>query len=105
MGAELLREASRAMRERAQAATSWSGSADWFPSSSTVQSSGGWVVTASPRTVEHIASWSPVVALAVADWLERVALTAAEVDLRDPLPNTEAHDALAVARAYLGRDQ
>jgi hypothetical protein len=44
-------------------------------------------------TAEHIASWHPAVALAVADWLEATVLT-----------DANAPFALAVARAYLGSD-
>jgi hypothetical protein len=71
-----------------------------------------WVAECGPVEVrgkqdaEHIASWHPAVALAVADWLEQ---EADDLD-SDPEADTyEEHDlvpciqrALAVARAYLG---
>lgn len=48
-------------------------------------------------TAHYVASWHPVVALAIADWLEDVAGRSAQN------PHWYAADhALAVARAYLG---
>ena len=52
-------------------------------------------VCARQDEAEHIATWSPPVALAVADWLEAEAADAGPFPLRFP-------QALAVARAYLG---
>lgn len=49
-----------------------------------------------PSTAEHIASWHPAVALAVADLLDRAA------DDHDDTPCPAVDAALAVARAYLG---
>ena len=46
---------------------------------------------------EHIASWHPAVALAVADWLEADATIIERHDL-----DVTVSQALAVARAYLG---
>jgi hypothetical protein len=48
---------------------------------------------------EHIASWHPAVALAVADWLDDMARLSADGDSGGPLV---ARHALAVATAYLG---
>jgi hypothetical protein len=48
-----------------------------------------------PEHAEHIASWHPLAAAAVAGWLEAEAADAAVFPLRFP-------QALAVARAYLG---
>jgi hypothetical protein len=45
---------------------------------------------------EHIASWPPAVAVAVADWLD------AEADAVEGLASSLSDYALAVARAYLG---
>jgi len=63
---------------------------------------------------EHIASWHPAVALAVADWLDRSAETyeRLEDDLRglEGAPTIEQvygydfTEAIAVARAFLGAD-
>lgn len=48
----------------------------------------------------HIASWHPGVALAVADWLDKIAWSV-EVD-PDLISRIGGDEALAVARAYLG---
>jgi hypothetical protein len=55
----------------------------------------------------HIASWHPAVALAVADWLDRAAAEewcCDDCKFSDDNPQNLAHDALKVARAYLGGD-
>lgn len=95
------------MRERAEAAieSPWSGP-DQF----------GVITSADPEvqvhgedcgcgggignesTAEHIASWHPAVALAVAGWLEHVSRIA-EAKQCEP---GDMVSALAVARAYLG---
>ena len=50
---------------------------------------------------EHVASWHPLVALAVADWLD----TEAEIAGRGlPDESGSVYPALRVARIYLGRD-
>jgi hypothetical protein len=105
---DTLRKAAAQMRERAQAATPgpWStvsgASNVWrFPEegSPTVVVGGnhshGHVAL---LDAQHIASWHPAVALAVADWLALVA------HLLDEgfAANAETGKALAVARAYLG---
>lgn len=51
------------------------------------------------QMAEHIASWHPAVALAVADWLEA---TAARMDLKHNHGWRGSRQALAVARAFLG---
>lgn len=48
-----------------------------------------------PPDAEHIASWHPAVALAVADWLDSVA------DRDGTCRSVESEPALAVADAYL----
>jgi hypothetical protein len=110
MSAEILRKAAALMRERAEAATS----GPWALASVSGQ---GFAVHRGEHTTvslfsasydaEHIASWHPAVALAVADWLEAEAVAhsgeifddwdAATACCRMPA-------ALAVARAYLGED-
>lgn len=67
--------------------------------------------TATPYA-DHIASWPPVVALAVADWLDGVALFVEAKDDEeyfdldgDPIAPEDTHaigSALAVTDAYLG---
>ena len=113
MSAELLREAAALMRQRAEAATEgpWSltyiseaavpsqhavdrhyvmGCFDGNPKNPT----GPAAMCEFPADADYIASWHPAVALAVADWLDN----AARIWPFDGPP------ALAVARAYLGRD-
>ena len=111
MSAELLLEAAALMRERAEAATPspWRAgicrhsdrgdehrvvSAEGFGQIADFSES--WRVEADAA---HIASWHPAVALAVADWLE-VAADRYEVGFW----GKNYQPALAVARAYLGRD-
>lgn len=88
MSAEILRKAASLMRERAEAATP----GPWIPFDA---------------DADHIASWHPAVALAVADWLDA---TADDWDRSTaPIPvsdiRLDARAALAVARAYLGSDE
>ena len=106
MSADVLRQAAALMRERAEAVTARltkcerpdECSSDGFCGSP--QLADMW-----PNNAEHIASWHPAVALAVADWLDA---TARELDaLGDPDLSAHPQDgrrtsALAVARAYLG---
>ena len=103
MSAERLREAARLIRERAQAATPgpwhtinqyvWRDGADQCPGESPVVRDG----VETEADAEHIASWHPVVALAVADLLD--ALAGEPVLYED---NPVVRKALAVADAYLG---
>lgn len=102
---DLLRRAAALMRERAQAVTSGA----WRP-----------VRVISDHTVaaitlnesiedndgEHIAGWSPAVAITVADWLDRMVNEVEEaVSQGQPAWIVSTFDtALAVARAYLGED-
>lgn len=128
MSAELLREAAALMRERASAATQgpWAvqrgyatGVTDiWMPD----DARGCYAVTAfgtkHRENGQHIVSWQPEVALAVAKWIEAV------LDLHQPFtdpdgdvyckrcvnvgascltwPCGDTWPAIAVARAYLG---
>lgn len=105
MTAELLREAAALMRERAEAATGMAHR--WVALGGSVAVGRvfcGQVMVAktdetlggAPFNAEHIASWHPAVALAVADWLDSAASGYVEAE-----PLIDA--ALVVARAYLGR--
>jgi hypothetical protein len=135
VSAEILRQAAALMRERAEACVSGFEAGDepgWYNQPKVLAcalrkeygSGGIYDVDA-----EHIASWHPAVALAVADWLEAeaaalqamaafsgVAATVEhEVNIRGAALTIRKHDkgrvsleadtsapALAVARAYLG---
>ena len=126
MSAEILRRAASLMRERAEAASPspWEPShrpdMDWLSKSLLVDSSDHepgsavmkgdrhvmasvWPHRAAAASAEHIASWHPAVALAVADWLDWV--TEAVDGLLLPFDAPLYVRALAVARAYLGDDQ
>ncbi|GGO86720.1 hypothetical protein GCM10011584_09730 [Nocardioides phosphati] len=101
MSAELLRRAAAKMRENADAATRgpWSvahvdgqGFAVHHGEHDTVS------LYSDRPNAEHIASWHPAVALAVADWLDFIAPFCRFGD-DDSL---HAKHALAVARTYLG---
>lgn len=100
---ELIREAARLIRQRAEAATK----GPWLADGSEIYSEfhgGPWVgetLADDSRTTsansEHIASWHPGVALAVVSLLESLAdLYAAGFAEPQPL-------VLAIARAYLGK--
>lgn len=98
MSAETLRRAAALMRERAEAVD------DWY-------SAEAWATTAPMNLpieqpdAEHIASWHPAVALAVADWLDAMA-SRAEAKVEKGGNETAVWSAerysLTVARAYLG---
>lgn len=118
MSAETLRKAAALIRERAEAATN-----DGYPwisrphfsrrNCQTVQTRGQVYVAhyVTDADGEHIASWHPAVALAVAEWLDATARES-EIESDDPrLRNFFTFGdtapevaALAVARAYLGGD-
>ena len=122
--ADLLRRAAALMRERAEAATP----GPWVRSGSSIEtdhecspSHDCWPVgdtysgmkpdgSTYPRDLnradaEHIASWHPAVALAVADWLDAEA-ESHRADLVGPFPSAccRMSQARAVARAFLGSD-
>lgn len=90
-----LLKASALMRERARAVADECGVSDvsdspWFDATDFYGGGGG-----APDPVHaHVASWSPEVALAVADLLEEAGLD---------WPNNQA--AVAVARAYVGESE
>jgi hypothetical protein len=114
----VLRQAAKLMRERAEKSTG----GPWEPGGGTVDQAvspyaevisrevkcgtfcqGGTAVPPSEADAEHIASWHPAVALAVADVLEGAARS---VDFYAHVPECSLPGfvtaALAVARAYLG---
>lgn len=104
MSAELLREAAALMRARAELASPSPWKADGEDISLGPDPYNLAAITCSRNVeadAEHIASWHPAVALAVADWLDdAVAVWAALLPYRE----RERLTALAVARAYLSRD-
>ena len=118
--AETLRRAAALMRERAEADGSsgwqvedanegteyhplWMVTNDAFHNPS-ANDDEPWLAvevhTGTKATAEHIASWHPAVALAVADWLDQAA-QAHFHGINGPV-YVENPRALAVARAYLG---
>ena len=121
---ETIRQAVQLMRTNAQAATAgpWTTALVWSPDATVTSGiysdahptgTAKSVVVGSrrrgtggvrdPRDARHMASWQPVVALAVADWLEdeaeRIDSTPYMVDADWIERNYRA--ALAVARAYI----
>lgn len=101
---DALCRAAALMRERAEAATP----GPWVTGSVNPRTNGmtwfgnldpeipGPLGEAGGRDAQHIASWHPAVALAVANWLDETAVIASEPGGWVP------GEALAVARAYLG---
>lgn len=116
MSAEVLREAAALMRERAEAARTgrWIADgavvhADWDSEPRPVAQMFGSIHEGNLRNAEHVASWDPAAALAVADWLEA---TAEAWPISDPAYETSVRaealghrQAVTVARAYLGTDR
>lgn len=108
MSADLLRRAASTMRERAEAAQASANGEPWYPASEMHDLIGGG--SRNTADAQHIASWHPAVALAVADWLDA---TADRVDMgRDPKDGGRrnhgwrgSREALAVATAYLNEEQ
>ncbi len=106
---EILRRAAKLMRERAEAATPgpWERPLDVrhknaviaaLPDGEEGSYRDGMIPAGfASRDLEHIASWHPLVALAVAGWLDEVA-----ADCHENLDAWVEDAALAVARAYLG---
>lgn len=107
MSVSLLHEAASMMRERAETARGL-GVKPWRVDGVGIIACGGThIANPMPDVDQHIASWHPVVALAVADWLDTTAFHVAshecEAECR-PSGCQSVADATAVARAYLGRD-
>jgi len=109
MNAEILRRAAALMRSRAEAAT-WTSSpwgVDEIGAVWAQEADGQPVPVASRATdqdAEHIASWHPTVALAVADWLDEAAEQAALLDVAlvaEEERSWAQRRAHTVARAYL----
>ena len=118
MSAQALRKAAALMRRRARGAT---GGAEWWDSIPAGVGTGrvfcGQEIIAKTHehpegcqhNAEHIASWHPGVALAVADWLDNAAedaeMQAPDGDLRsqwDMRIHIATRFALGVANAYIG---
>ena len=100
--ADLLRRASGLMRDRAEAAVVFRDAHSGEPLpwvkglDGMVFDMGATPIASSePEQAEHIASWHPAVALAVADWLD---ITAQDVGSS----TLSYRAALAAARAYVG---
>lgn len=99
MSAAVLREAAALMRERAEAATpgpwTYEDAPNGFPP---------MVDKPHLSDAEHIASWHPAVALAVADWLDAQAdyhETLQQHGARGLRADGQVPNAFTVARAYL----
>lgn len=104
MSAETLRRAASLMRSRAKAATPgpWQVGQDVDSGQRFIYDE-RWTELAEVAewsrwlgNPQHIASWHPAVALAVADWLDRIG------EMYPDGHSIGNHHALAVARAYLG---
>jgi hypothetical protein len=105
VSADVLREAARLMRNRAEAAEALSFLSPLDMAGYSCD--GGWITAQDEVIAEHYAPLSPAVALAVADWLEdeadRIpahathALTSGGMEI-----SIDAAPAVLVARAYLG---
>lgn len=95
MSADTLREAARLMRERAE---SIEVGDDWWAAHALT-----WLqkTSGTPMLAEHIASWHPDVALAVADCLDAAARVWPP-DPHEPREGCPDCSWLAVARAFLG---
>ena len=107
MSAEILRRAAALMRERAEKAHGdrWAYDLTYHANTFEVTADDGLLLAkgipgagTGRWTAEHIASWHPAVALAVADWLDREAAW----EERGATLAGDRFQALAVARAYLG---
>jgi len=101
--AETMRRAAARMRERAEAASCLGMSiSPWRTGEpydcrcceEVTDATGSLIAKVDDRQSEHIASWHPAVALAVAEWLDAAA------DAWDE--RVEWDEALLVAMAYLG---
>jgi hypothetical protein len=111
MSADELRRAAALIRERAEVCLAYTD--EWY----SAEELSDFLLrvdvpnTAQGSDADHIASWHPAVTLAVADWLDGVALhLEARIDEEwldldgDPISPEDTHaigSALAVARAYL----
>ena len=102
----VLRRAAALMRERAEAATP----GPWGADDGYVHGQGLLVAEArgsiANGEAQHIASWHPAVALAVAEWLDATADNAGAIGYDGPGQAGSPHAAaLAVARAYVSGER
>lgn len=112
MSADLLRRAAALMRERATGITPAPWSVGTFTCEvrgndgrNYVGSTYGGILGMEELNAQHIASWHPAVALAVADWLDETADNWTRIDpLRPHFNNRFERSAYMVARAYLGEE-
>ena len=115
MSAETLRRAAALMRERAWTATPGPWSTYRTLTHRCIKSNAGGLgarvntlvgMSAESKSfnAEHLASWHPAVALAVADWIDSHARDLLLADGHLPSCDSpgDVEQALAVARAYLG---
>jgi hypothetical protein len=84
------------MRDRATKSEASADGEPWYPADEMHGLIGGG--SRNTADAEHIASWHPAVALAVADWLD-------DTDTEGHHPDESCCGACEVARAYLGGDQ
>ena len=124
MSAALLREAATKMRERAEAATPgpWRVGAEGSEGSRVNPATGDkredshWIASVNGRVqpedgrnAEHIASWHPAIALAVADLIDELLRSLSvfgEPADDDPLwQKPTASTVVRLSRAYLGNDR
>lgn len=121
-----LNRAAALIRERAQASLKYAGRDLWADMATLDPDNDGWIVCEQRQPdvdwdttvavlpydyeghgARHIASWHPVVALAVADWLDAEAdshshsITGTTVAIGD-LPGMDNTPAMRLARTYLG---
>lgn len=92
------------MRENAQTAMTVDPSGNPIP----WHSAGDLELDWDPEDAAHVAGWSPVVALAVANLLDNAAARSETKVQHGAVPRhvwSHERDALAVAAAYLDRDQ
>jgi hypothetical protein len=110
MSVDLLRRAAKQMRTAAQGAEK-QYTAPWHDEASEVIDRKGYTVADVcddgdvNYLTEHIASWHPAVALAVADWLDDEAADTEEWNEQTGESRPVNPYALAVARAYLGETE
>jgi hypothetical protein len=112
VSADTLRKAAALMRERADfpSPSFWSAAfiEGAFAAHEHVDIDAVGVPDTISHAAEHIASWHPAVALAVADLLDNEASliegAASHPDLHMPLNSARCDLLLATARAYLGSD-
>jgi hypothetical protein len=103
VSSDILRRAAARMRDRAEAATPGPWHQSIACSGTRVSGCSEVVPIIADSDAEHIASWHPAVALAVADWLEATALTWTHLERNGV--HLVRINALAVATAYLGEPQ